>query len=39
MKNVLKLQKLALKTSSTEGYVAISCTSCDSSSCNKQAAE
>lgn len=37
MKNVLKLQKLALKTSSLSDAVAISCSSCDSNSCNKQA--
>jgi len=36
MKKVLKLQKLAVKTSSSEGLVAVSCTSCNSSSCNKQ---
>jgi hypothetical protein len=38
MKNVLKLQKLAIKTTSDEGLVAISCSSCDSNSCNKQEA-
>lgn len=36
MKNVLKLQKLALKAASKEAPAAISCTSCDSNSCNKQ---
>lgn len=38
MKNVLKLQKLAVKTSSAELGAAISCTSCESNSCNKQEA-
>ncbi|WP_375758896.1 class III lanthipeptide [Corallococcus exercitus] len=36
MTHVLKLQKLAVKTTSDEGRIAISCTSCDSQSCNKQ---
>jgi hypothetical protein len=39
MKSVLKLQMLAVKTAAKEVEVAISCTSCDSQSCNKQSAE
>jgi hypothetical protein len=37
MKNVLKLQKLAVKSAYKEAPIAISCTSCDTNSCNKQA--
>jgi hypothetical protein len=36
MKNVLKLQKLALKSSSADIGAAISVSSCDSNSCNSQ---
>jgi hypothetical protein len=39
MKNVLKLQKLSVKAAAKEAPMAISCSSCDSNSCNKQVEE